>query len=227
MKKLFVTKILILCILVSAQAQTPIIQTATPVTFINLPKKGLDNTSTRFNTFLVNEWLPGTIRLEDGRNYDSYKIKFNAAAQILMYLNNNEALEVDEKIKSFSFTTTQGLERTFVNANQYGEKSSLLYLEIVLEDKKGSLLRSFKRTKSFGSENILNGDNPKNSDLVVNYFFYGTNSNFLFPLKKSKKQIAEHLNLTAEQEKALNFSDVKFNSEESMITFFSNYFLLK
>ena len=172
--------------------------------------------------YLDDEWQKGVIILKDNRKYENYKLKYNIFTQIVSFFADNTSLDISDGIKEFSIFFDANKTRRFVNANNYKRQNQLLYLEVLLDAKKGMLLKS--QTKAIvANSDIANKSRFKQFEDTYQYYYYNKSKEELSKIKKTGSNLESILSLTPEQIKNLVMPRFDFSAEESLVSFFTLY----
>lgn len=171
--------------------------------------------------FLFPQWIPGVISLKDGRVFNDYKLKFDAYDQILNFLNGTDSLEVVDEIKDFVISAPEK-QMKFINAAQYSNVKKPLFYEVLIDDNKGTLLKSYRKVIKSGVR-VFGMPEAGHLDISVEYSYYNKKSKKISSVTTAGK-ISSILNLTPDEEQKLSVYKYDFSSEADLLLFFNSYF---
>lgn len=175
--------------------------------------------------FLYYEWQTGSITTPDGRVYTDYGIKYNVQNQTISFKSGKDSLEANEEIKEFTLNVplndTLLSSTKFVNANQYQRSNQALYYEIVLEDEKGQLLRTNQKVVATDALDLAS-KSQKYLKLERNYLYFDKQKKKLYKIKPATN-VRTMLNLTDEQETAMQLKQYDLSKEEDIIAMMRAY----
>jgi hypothetical protein len=176
--------------------------------------------------FLYPEWFTGTISTPDGRLYTDYKLKYNAQNQTVSFLNGKDSMDVNEDIKDFTLKITRDdsvITSRFVHSSQY-QKGKNFYYEVLVDNERGQLLKTNQKVVATADENgLIAQQTTKYMKLESAYFYYDKKTKKITKLRPSD-DIKTILHLSPQDVTDTNAESVDMSSEESLITFFKNYF---
>lgn len=173
--------------------------------------------------FLYYNWLHGTVVTKDGRTYTDYNLKYDVYNQDLFFQNGKDALKVEDEISSFTLIDSTNV-LTFVNANQVKNSKVKGYLEVLVNDKKGMLLKQNKKKVSDETFGIPIYSSKKHFENGFDYFFYNPEKAKTEKIQLLNSNVSSILGLTHEKEQQLNFTSYNFANEDELIKFFKSYF---
>ncbi len=182
----------------------------------------IDGENVKGSPFLDSGWLSGSIVLNDNRIFNIQKVRYNIYAQVITFLENNQPLDVTESIKEFTLTFNNNFKRRFVNASNYKKQKVTQYFEVLLESKKGILLKKYEK-KVQADTDIASRNRMKHFETFCTYYYFDINKEKLASIKKNGNNITEILSLTEVQKNQLVAPRFDNSDEDSILSFFNLY----
>ncbi len=182
----------------------------------------IDGENVKGSPFLEAGWLSGSVVLSDNKIFNIQKLRYNIYAQVITFLENNQPLDVTESIKEFTLTFNNNFKRRFVNASNYKKQNTTQYFEVLLESKKGILLKKYEK-KVEADTDIANRNRMKHFEISYTYYYFDIKKEKLASIKKNGNNITEVLSLTEVQKNQLEIPRFDFRDEASILSFFELY----
>jgi hypothetical protein len=219
----------------SGQPFSTVTQMTTEQEFSKKYNMYVDQFSTKMNgydvlgtPFLYYQWYDGVLNTPDGRLFNGYKLKYNVFTQTVSFLSGKDSLEANEEIKDFTLMIPDGnsfISSKFVNANQYQKEKTVFYYELLIDDKKGQLLKTNKKVIAELSNSSLPAYNGKKFfNLETSYYYYNNASKKMAKIKANGSNIGAALGLNPEEENALHVAAFDFSKEQDVIRLMNLYF---
>jgi hypothetical protein len=178
--------------------------------------------------FLYYGWYDGVINTPDGRQFNGYKVKYNIYTQTVSFLSGKDSLEANEEIKDFTLMLPNGnstITSKFVNASQYQKEKAIFYYELLIDDKKGQLLKTNKKLIAELSNSSLPAYNGKKYfNLETSYYYYNKTSKKITKIKVNGSNISSVLGLNPVEETDLHLAAFDLSKEEDIIKLMNLYF---
>lgn len=182
----------------------------------------IDGENVKGSPFLDADWLNGSIVLSDNRVFNVQKVRYNIYAQVITFLENNQSLDVTENIKEFTLVFNNNFKRKFVNASNYKKQNTTQYFEVLLESKKGILLKKYEK-KVQADTDIANRNRMKHFETLYTYYYFDIIKDKLASIKRNGNNITEILGLTQVQKSQLVIPLFDNSEEASILSFFNQY----
>jgi len=148
--------------------------------------------------FLYDLWLSGKIVTADGRQYENYKLKYDAYHQTLHFQEGANSLEVNEAVKNFSIRFLyEGSvsEYTFDYYPKAEKQDKPVFLEILNEGSRATLYKLNKKITINLSKAIPNTMATEQFDLKTLYYILDKQNNKLKLVKGDGSNIEEFMKL--------------------------------
>jgi len=182
----------------------------------------IDGAYVRGLPFLDMMWRSGYVKLKNGNVYSSYKLKFDTYRQVVVFLDDKDSLDVADPINEFSITDKDGLSHRFINADEYKPQKNPLFYEILLNDKKGTLLK-VHQTKVKASAELSNIASERSLYQSYEYLWYDRPTDKIHKLPLSAAGIKDALKLSEVDANKMAFDSYRFNNEDDLFNFFNVY----
>lgn len=182
----------------------------------------IDGENVKGSPFLDTGWVSGSIILNDNSAFNVQKMRYNLYAQVITFLENNQSLDVTGSIKEFTLFYNNNFKKRFVNASNYKKQSATQYFEVLLESKKGILLKKYEK-KVKADTDLANRNRMKHFETFYTYYYFDIIKEKLASIKKNGKNIAEILSLTEVQKSQLVIPRFDNSDEGSILSFFNLY----
>lgn len=182
----------------------------------------IDGENVKGSPFLDASWLSGSVVLSDNRIFNVQKLRYNIYSQVITFLENNQPLDVTESIKEFTLTFNNNYKRRFVNASNYKKQNTAQYFEVLLESKKGILLKKYEK-KVQADTDIANRNRMKHFETLYTYYYFDIIKNKLASIKRNGNNITEILGLTEVQKSQFVIPLFDHSEESSILSFFNQY----
>ncbi|RYE26798.1 MAG: hypothetical protein EOP45_03215 [Sphingobacteriaceae bacterium] len=206
-RKIFLTVSLLSIIVYTSNAQGRITDAN------GRPIMSTKNLEIEGSPFLFDDWKQGSVKLNNGTEYDSTELKLDVLENHLLFKgSNNEPLMFSEPVKEFKLFFNNN--RTQYKLYRNGYDNTMNFYE-VLVDGKSQLLKHYK--KSLGAKASYASSTTVRMILdAVNYYLY--KSNALIAVKKDKKSILNALvDKQTELESYIKINNIKFKDDNDLI----------
>lgn len=144
--------------------------------------------------FFINEWLKGTVILQNGETYNRYQLKYNTYNQTLLFLNGKESIEIDQPINEFMLLAEGVRPVYFIRADAYNTKQKG-YFERVSDLPQCQLLRLNKKTSESVSPMLTALNDSKTFENSSDFFIFDKSLNKLTSYKKAAPALKAMFNL--------------------------------
>jgi hypothetical protein len=177
--------------------------------------------------FLNNTWVNGKIVLADGRTFNNYKLKYNIYLQLVSFLNGKDSLDISDEIRSFYLYFPNDIIKQFVNIDSHKKQTNPQYFEVLIDDKKGQLLKSYSMLVSESNEeSVIKKKVSKYLKSVVSYFYFDSEKNLLTKIKDDGNNIPAILHLSSTDKEKIITGIIDYKSESILLDLFNAYFAL-
>jgi hypothetical protein len=172
--------------------------------------------------YISDEWQKGVVLLENGSSFDNYLLKYDTYHQRLVFQSDKNAMEITDSIREFILEGKDSAQYHFINAAEYGKTDKPLFYEVLVEEKKGHLLKAHHKTITT-TDRIINSVVQQSITPYDEYFYYDATSGKVVPVQLTAFSVISVLKLTQVQQDILHFSNYRFAEEDGLIRFFRNY----
>lgn len=172
--------------------------------------------------FLLYEWSEGSLTTADGRSY-TYPLRYNVFDQLVSFMNGADTLDVTDAIKEFSLNASvndTAVVLHFINADQYKKEKKTFYYQVILDSKKGQLLKTYQKSIASLTDGLLESKGTKYFDLKSDYYYYNKDTKKISKIKADGSDLQEVL-------EPGNKSSLHFSDDEELIRYLKNYFGIK
>jgi hypothetical protein len=133
----------------------------------------INGESVKGDPFLIEDWVNGSVTLENGQKYDGYKLKFNANTQTIFFLNGKESAELDQPVSEFTLMPANKPAMNFVNVKVLNKKEKKpLFVEVLFDYDNCQLLRFFNKKVENYSEKSTSISGSKYLKNIEEYLIF-------------------------------------------------------
>jgi hypothetical protein len=133
----------------------------------------INGESVKGDPFLIEDWVNGSVTLENGQKYDGYKLKFNANTQTVFFLNGKEPTELDQTVSEFTLMPANKPVMNFVNVKVLSKKEKKpLFVEVLFDYDNCQLLRLYNKKVEDYSEKSTSISGSKYLKNIEEYLIF-------------------------------------------------------
>lgn len=195
--------------------------------YINISYLKIDGHNVLGNPYYGYKWLEGHLETMDGKRVGPVSLRYELYHQQLQLLNGKDSITITDEIKEFTLFLPESLSaKRFINSNLVKKERKSFYYEVLIDNKKGQLLKTHKLTLEHNSPGIPSSEGIRRFVFHDHYYFFNKDSGKLSRISSGGSNITSVLKLDQNLQKQLNFTNFNFNTESGLINFFNSYFNL-